>query len=64
MPDDVALTGFEIHVLTEVACRSGHLGAVRELIDGTTWLGGSPYAGWGLLRFAGLNDTLMRAATG
>nr|WP_202538269.1 DinB family protein [Streptomyces sp. SID8379] len=32
-----------IHVLTEVACHSGHLDAVRELIDGTTWLGGSPY---------------------
>ncbi|MET9872662.1 DUF664 domain-containing protein, partial [Streptomyces sp. NPDC006386] len=25
-----------IHVLTEVACRSGHLDAARELIDGTT----------------------------
>ncbi|MGW1258468.1 DinB family protein [Streptomyces sp. NPDC002513] len=34
-----------IHVLTEVACHSGHLDAVRELIDGTTWLGGNPYAG-------------------
>lgn len=34
-----------IHVLTEVACHSGHLDAVRELLDGTTWLGGSPYAG-------------------
>ncbi|WP_200823100.1 DinB family protein [Actinacidiphila yanglinensis] len=34
-----------IHVLTEVACHSGHLDAARELIDGTTWLGGSPYAG-------------------
>lgn len=34
-----------IHVLTEVACHSGHLDAARELIDGTAWLGGSPYAG-------------------
>jgi hypothetical protein len=34
-----------IHVLTEVACHSGHLDAVRELVDGTTWLGGDPYAG-------------------
>ncbi len=34
-----------IHVLTEVACHSGHLDATRELIDGTTWLGGNPYAG-------------------
>jgi hypothetical protein len=34
-----------IHVLTEVACHSGHLDTVRELIDGTTWLGGNPYAG-------------------
>jgi hypothetical protein len=32
-------------VLTEVACHSGHLDAARELIDGTTWLGGNPYAG-------------------
>ncbi|MGI5133306.1 MULTISPECIES: DinB family protein [unclassified Streptomyces] len=34
-----------IHVLTEVACHSGHLDATRELIDGTTWLGGNPYTG-------------------
>ncbi|MGW1227811.1 DinB family protein [Streptomyces sp. NPDC002530] len=34
-----------IHVLTEVACRSGHLDAARELLDGTTWLVGNPYAG-------------------
>lgn len=34
-----------IHVLTEVACHSGHLDAARELIDGRTWLGGSPYSG-------------------
>ncbi len=34
-----------IHVLTEVACHGGHLDAARELIDGTTWLGGNPYAG-------------------
>lgn len=32
-----------IHVLTEVACHTGHLDAARELIDGTQWLGGSPY---------------------
>ncbi|MFJ6216655.1 hypothetical protein ACIQGZ_25500 [Streptomyces sp. NPDC092296] len=24
---------------------SGHVDAVRELIDGTTWLGGNPYVG-------------------
>jgi Protein of unknown function (DUF664) len=34
-----------IHVLTEVACHAGHLDAARELIDGTTWFGGSPYGG-------------------
>lgn len=34
-----------IHVLTEVACHCGHLDAARELIDGTTWLGGNPYTG-------------------
>lgn len=34
-----------IHVVTEVACHSGHLDATRELIDGATWLGGNPYAG-------------------
>ncbi|MGW2340397.1 DinB family protein [Streptomyces sp. NPDC001661] len=34
-----------IHVLTEVACHTGHLDAARELIDGNTWLGGNPYAG-------------------
>ncbi|HEY3904179.1 MAG TPA: DinB family protein [Streptosporangiaceae bacterium] len=32
-----------IHVITETACHTGHLDAARELIDGTTWLGGSPY---------------------
>ena len=32
-----------IHVLTEVTCHAGHLDAARELIDGTTWLGGNPY---------------------
>lgn len=34
-----------LHVLSEVACHAGHLDAARELIDGTTWLGGSPYGG-------------------
>ncbi|WP_406493245.1 DinB family protein [Streptomyces sp. NBC_01604] len=34
-----------LHVLAEVACHSGRSDAVRELIDGTTWLGGSSYAG-------------------
>ncbi|MEV1007943.1 DinB family protein [Streptomyces sp. NPDC049881] len=34
-----------LHVIVEVACHCGHLDAARELIDGTTWLGGSPYAG-------------------
>jgi Protein of unknown function (DUF664) len=32
-----------LHAITEVACHSGHLDAARELIDGTTWLGGNPY---------------------
>jgi hypothetical protein len=32
-----------LHVITEVACHTGHLDAARELIDGTTWLGGNPY---------------------
>jgi hypothetical protein len=27
-----------LHVITETACHAGHLDAVRELIDGTTWL--------------------------
>ena len=27
-----------LHAITEVACHAGHLDAVRELIDGTTWL--------------------------
>ena len=27
-----------LHVLTETACHAGHLDAVRELIDGRTWL--------------------------
>lgn len=34
-----------LHVITEVACHAGHLDATRELIDGTTWLGESPYGG-------------------
>ncbi|WP_042385110.1 DinB family protein [Streptacidiphilus melanogenes] len=34
-----------LHVITEVACHCGHLDAARELLDGTTWLGGDPYAG-------------------
>jgi hypothetical protein len=34
-----------LHAITEVACHAGHLDAARELIDGTTWLGGDPYAG-------------------
>ncbi|WP_174248403.1 DinB family protein [Streptomyces hoynatensis] len=34
-----------LHVLIEISCHSGHLDAARELIDGKTWLGGSPYAG-------------------
>jgi hypothetical protein len=34
-----------LHVVTEVACHSGHLDAARELLDGTTWLGGDPFAG-------------------
>ena len=33
-----------LHVITETACHAGHLDAVRELIDGTTWLGGDSYA--------------------
>jgi uncharacterized damage-inducible protein DinB len=27
-----------LHVLTETACHAGHLDAVRELLDGQTWL--------------------------
>ncbi|MDQ6687944.1 MAG: DinB family protein [Actinomycetota bacterium] len=27
-----------LHVVTETACHAGHLDAVRELIDGRTWL--------------------------
>jgi hypothetical protein len=27
-----------LHVIAETACHAGHLDAVRELIDGTTWL--------------------------
>jgi uncharacterized damage-inducible protein DinB len=27
-----------LHVITETACHAGHLDAVRELIDGQTWL--------------------------
>ena len=34
-----------LHVITEVACHAGHLDAARELIDGTTWMSGDPYAG-------------------
>jgi hypothetical protein len=28
-----------LHVITETACHAGHLDAVRELLDGRTWLG-------------------------
>lgn len=34
-----------LHVITETCCHTGHLDAARELIDGHTWMGGSPYAG-------------------
>lgn len=34
-----------LHVITEVACHAGHLDAARELIDGTTWMGGDPSGG-------------------
>lgn len=27
-----------LHTITETACHAGHLGAVRELIDGRQWL--------------------------
>jgi Protein of unknown function (DUF664) len=27
-----------LHVITETACHAGHLDAVRELVDGRTWL--------------------------
>jgi hypothetical protein len=33
-----------MHAITETACHAGHLDAVRELIDGTTWLGADPHA--------------------
>jgi uncharacterized damage-inducible protein DinB len=32
-----------LHVITEVACHAGHLDAARELVDGGTWMAGSPY---------------------
>lgn len=35
-PDD--LREIVLHVITETACHAGHLDAVRELIDGKTWL--------------------------
>jgi uncharacterized damage-inducible protein DinB len=34
-----------LHVITETGCHAGHLDAARELIDGTTWLGGDPHSG-------------------
>jgi uncharacterized damage-inducible protein DinB len=43
-PDEWADWRFEdlreilLHVITETACHAGHLDAVRELIDGRTWL--------------------------
>ena len=27
-----------LHVITETACHAGHLDAVRELLDGRTWM--------------------------
>jgi uncharacterized damage-inducible protein DinB len=33
-----ALRGTILHVISETACHAGHLDAVRELIDGRTWL--------------------------
>jgi Protein of unknown function (DUF664) len=27
-----------VHVIAETACHAGHLDAVRELIDGRTWM--------------------------
>jgi hypothetical protein len=35
MPD---LRTVMLHVITETACHAGHLDAVRELLDGRTWL--------------------------
>jgi hypothetical protein len=32
------LQAIMLHVITETACHAGHLDAVRELIDGRTWL--------------------------
>jgi hypothetical protein len=32
-----------LHAITEIACHAGHLDAVRELIDGTTWLAEDPH---------------------
>jgi hypothetical protein len=32
------LRGTVLHVITETACHAGHLDAVRELVDGRTWL--------------------------
>jgi Protein of unknown function (DUF664) len=33
-----------LHAITEIACHAGHLDAVRELIDGTTWMVEDPDA--------------------
>jgi hypothetical protein len=35
LPD---LRAILLHVITETACHAGHLDAVRELIDGKTWI--------------------------
>ncbi len=37
LPDE-ALRRAVLHVITETACHAGHLDAVRELMDGRTWL--------------------------
>jgi hypothetical protein len=34
----VDLRAVLLHVITETACHAGHLDAVRELIDGRTWM--------------------------
>jgi uncharacterized protein DUF664 len=32
------LRQISLHVIAETACHAGHLDAVRELIDGRTWM--------------------------
>jgi Protein of unknown function (DUF664) len=38
LPGQPDLHAIILHVITETATHAGHLNAVRELIDGRTWL--------------------------